>query len=355
MNKNQILILFFLVHLTSIFAIFPERIISSSAEGHWLPILVIFSVELIMLWFYLKALSLFPGKTVIEICTELLKKWGTGIILVPVILFLLIELVLLMYYQSVQIKAVLLQNTPKAATSALFIILCFYGAWKGITMLVRASLGLFFLCMPFVLFSMLIGIKNFRFHYIFPIKPDVSFFTHPDFYVCTVVIAGFLFLGMVPTKKRIRFGKLAAVIGIIFMFGLASVYIPLTVFGQETVVHLEYPLLLASDTIDLEWVVFDWLPSFYSVSSGALGIIKVSVLLWLTVTFLSQIYLPMVNSRWILAITCIVLYIILLNIPNVSTLNTYLYLNSYFCLYSIICFPLLVFLGAGWRRKKGST
>ncbi|MFE6073911.1 GerAB/ArcD/ProY family transporter [Paenibacillus sp. NPDC057886] len=356
MNKAQILTLFILLHLASIFAIFPERIISATSKGHWEAITVLFLAELLVLWLYLKALSQFPGKTVVDICNDSLGKWVTRLIVLPMIIFLYIELFLLMYFQAGEIKAVLLQRTPPAATGALFIVLCFYAVWKGLNVIIQASIGLCILLMPFIFFSMLISIQNFRISYIFPIwDSGMSFFSNSDFYVCTVISAGFLFLGMIPSKQRISFGKAAAAISVIFLFALGSVYVPLLVFGQETVTHLQYPMLMASDTIDLEWVVFDWLPSFYVVASSALGVLKVSVLLWILVSLLHQLFMPKINRLWVLSAVCFSLYMISLMIPNVNALNSYLYLNSFFCLYSVIGFPIIVFLAAQWQRKKVST
>ncbi|SEL96131.1 Spore germination protein [Paenibacillus sp. cl141a] len=355
MNKIPTLSLFVLLHLASIFAIFPERMIAATSKGHWMAITLLFAVELGVLWFYLKALSLAPGKTVIDICRETMGAWITRLIMLPFMTFLLIELLLLTYYQAVEIKAVLLQRTPVAAISALFVLLCLYGAWKGLVVMVRASMGWIFLFMPFILFSMFISIKNFRFHYIFPLwDADLSFLFRSDFYVGTVIFAGFLFLGMTATKTKIGFGKTAAAVGIIYMFAMASVYIPLLIFGQETVLHLQYPMLMASDTVDLEWVVFDWLPSFYVVSSSGLGVIKVSVLLWILVAILQQLFAPILDRRWILSVVSVLLYLACQWMPNSGTLNSYLYVNSYFCLYATIGFPIIAYFAARQHRKKVS-
>ncbi|TVY03059.1 GerAB/ArcD/ProY family transporter [Cohnella terricola] len=356
MNKIQTVTLLFLLQLASVFAVLPERMIAASSGGHWIAVTILFAVELLLLWLYLKALSLFPGKTVVEICIGAWGKWGTRLAVIPLLVFLMLDLILLAYYQSIEIKTVLLQQTPIAATSVLFVFLCLYGAWKGLAVIIRASIGWFFLFMPFVLFSVLISIKNFKFHYMFPLwSGSMSFLFHPDFYVGTVIFAGFLFLGMTSSETRIGFGKAAGAVGFSFVFALFSVYIPLLLFGQETAIHLQYPLLLASDTIDMEWVVFDWLPSFYVVSSSALGILKVSVLLWMFVSLLHRLFMPKANSRWILSFACVILYLSCQLIPNIGVLNSYLYLNSYFCLYATIVFPILVFLAAQRRRKKVSA
>lgn len=352
MNKVQILILFILLHLTSIFSIFPERIISSTSEGHWAAITILFVAEFIVLWLYMKSLKPFPGKTAIDICLASLGRWGTRLIVLPIIVFICIEILLLMYFQEVEIKAVLLQRTPAPATLLLFILLCFYAAWKGIAVMIRASTALSILLMPVIVFSILISFQNFQVNYIFPIwDRQWSFFSQPDFYVCTVIFIGFLFLGMLPSKLQISFGHVSIALSIVFLFALGSVYVPLMVFGQETAVNFQYPMLMSSDTVDLEWVIFDWLPSFYVVASSALALLKVSVLLWILVMLAHRLFVPKLGAIWILAVVCISLYLISLTIPDVNALNFYLYLNSSFCIYSVIVFPVIVFL-ASWRQRK---
>ncbi|MGO4731384.1 GerAB/ArcD/ProY family transporter [Paenibacillus sp. 2KB_22] len=352
MSRVKVLTLFTLLHLASIFAILPERIISSTSEGHWIAILILFLMELMILWIYLRSLKPFPGMSIIDICTSSIGVWGSRIVILPIIIFLSIELLLLMYFQEVEIKAVLLQRTPAAATLLLFITLCFYAAWKGLTVMIRGSIALSILLMPFIIFSMLISFKNFRLSYVFPLwVSDWSFWTQPDFYVCIVIFAGFLFLGMSPSKQQLKFSHTALTLGIVFVMAIGSVYVPLLVFGQETAVNFQYPMLMASDTIDLEWVVFDWLPSFYVVASSALAVLKVSVLLWMLVAILHQLYIPRLGKVWILSAICLGLYVISLLIPDIQALDFYLYLNSAFCVYSVIVFPMILFLFSRRLRK----
>ncbi|MCR8656586.1 spore germination protein [Paenibacillus endoradicis] len=353
MNKAHILMLFILLHLASIFAILPERILSSTSEGHWVAITILFVTELMVLWLYMKSLQPFPGKSAIDICLASLGNWGTRLVVLPIIVFMFIEVLLLMYFQEVEIKAVLLQKTPAPATLLLFISLCFYAAWKGLTVIIRASIALSILLMPFIVFSILISIQNFRISYIFPIwDSHWSFFAQPDFYLCTVIFSGFLFLGMLPSKQRISFGQISLAMGIIFVLAMGSVYVPLMVFGHETAVNLQYPMLMSSDTVDLEWVIFDWLPSFYVVASSALGLLKVSVLLWILVTLAHRLFLPGIGAVWILAVICAALYLISMIIPNVDALNHYFHLNTIVCVYSVIGFPIIVFLASLRQRKR---
>ncbi|ASS65891.1 MULTISPECIES: GerAB/ArcD/ProY family transporter [unclassified Paenibacillus] len=353
MNKFQSIILFFLLHMASIFAIFPERMMAAAPKAQWMPVAILFLAELLAVWLYLRAMSKFPGKSIPELCRDAVGKWGAGLMLFPLLVFLFLEIILLTYYLSIEIRTVLLPKTPISATSAVFVAICMYGAWKGLSVMIRASMGWLVLFVPFILFSMLISIGNFNFDYIFPIwDAKFSFIGNPDFYVGTIMFAGFLFLGMTPSHLRIGFGTASALIGFIFLFALTSVYIPLLIFGRETAVHFQYPMLMASDTVDLEWVVFDWLPSFYVVSSSGLGLIKVSVLLWMLLTILKQLYLPRIKSHWLLILFGIVLYLACQWIPNAKTLDKYLYINSYLCLYSTVGFPILVYLSTLRRRRE---
>ncbi len=352
MNKFQSIILFFLLHMASIFAIFPERMMAAATKAQWMPVAIIFLAELLVVWLYLKAMSKFPGKSILDLCCDTFGKWGAGFMLLPLLVFLFLQVILLTCYLTVEIRTVLLPKTPIYATSAIFVSICMYGVWKGLSVLIRASMGWFVLLMPFILFSMLISIGNFNFDYIFPVwDAKFSFIWKKDFYVGTIIFSGFLFLGMTPSRLRIGFGTASALIGLIFLFALTSVYIPLLIFGHETAVHFQYPMLMASDTVDLEWVVFDWLPSFYVVSSSGLGLIKVSVLLWMLLTLLRQLYLPKIKSLWLLIFIGIVLYFACQWIPNAKTLDKYLYISSYLCLYSTVGFPILIYLST-LRRKK---
>ncbi|REK76858.1 GerAB/ArcD/ProY family transporter [Paenibacillus paeoniae] len=357
MNKYLLLTIFLLLHLAAIFTFFPDRIIASTSKGHWEAITLIFMLEIVFIWFYMNGLSKFPGETIVDICLRTIGRWGACVLLLPLVVFLMGQMVLLIYYQTSQIRAVLLQSTPTAATTFLFLVLCFYGAWKGLAALIHASIGLFVLFIPFILFSMLIGIKNFNFNYIFPVWDGTfSFLHHADFYICFTILSSFLFLGMIPQKERpVRFGRLAVGLGVVYVFGMGSVYIPLLVFGQESAVLLQYPMLMASDTIDLEWVVFDWLPSFSVVSSSGLAVLMASVLLWMSSSLLHQLLVPKLNIKWMVSMLSLLVYILCLFIPNIEVMNRYLQLNAFVSLFCVIGLPMMIFILGRWRGKKVST
>ena len=354
MNRYLIFSLFLMIHVSSFFSVFPEKMIAATAAGQWEAILFGCLLELFALWLYLKALAAFPGKNLVEICSETAGKWGTRIIVLPFVLFLFFYLILLVYYEATEIKAVVLPKTPLSATLFVFILLTAYAAWKGIHAIVRAGAALFFLFMPFVLFSLFISLENYDIRHAFPIwDPTASFLAKPDFYVGLLANSGFLILGMLPLDKPLQLRSILPVMLPVAAFGMLTVYAPLFIFGHETAKNLQYPALMASDTVDLEWVVFDWLPTFYVVSASSISVLQASVLLWMLSKLLRLLFLS-VDEKWIVVGLSVVVTFLSLRISNVHRLNEYFALNSWFCLYSLVCIPIILAVLAkiGRRRAK---
>lgn len=354
MNRSLVCMLFLLIHFASTFSIFPEKIIGLTENGHWETILICSLLEIAVLWFYLKALAVFPGENIIDICKRTVGSWGTRIIMLPFVLFLFFYFILLGYYEALEIKAVMLPKTPISASLLVFILLALYAAWKGIDVIVRASMVLFVIFIPFVLFSLAISIKNFDFHNMFPIwNASPAFLMKPDFYVSLLGNSGFLVIGMLSLDKPMQFRQILPIMLVVTLFALFTVYVPLLVFGREVAVNLQYPTLMASDTIDIEWVVFDWLPTFYSVSSGALNVFQASAMLWTMAKIIRLSYFQ-IREGWIVLSLSAILYILCLNISNMRALNDFLALNSWLCMYSIIFIPFIVAILAakGQRRSK---
>ncbi|TDF98006.1 GerAB/ArcD/ProY family transporter [Paenibacillus piri] len=355
MSKRMIYILFLQIHLATALSFYAVKIMESTSKGHWEPILAGSLIELILIWLYLKGLSLSKGKDLVEIIRGMAGKWGSILILLPVILFLFSRLILLVRHQITDISIILLPQTSLWATTLIYMILPFYAALKGISAIARMSVATFILFIPFVLFSLLISFKNFDIHNVFPLwDPTLSFVSKPSFYVSMLTHAGFLFLGMASlNNKSITIREIWPVLALLTIFNIAIVYVPLLIFGQETVVLLEHPTLIASDTIDLEWVVFDWLPTFFIVSSSALSVIEASVICWMITLLIRKVIFP-VHDKWLLPIIGVAVYALSLMIPNLHTLNNLDSINALFSIYSIVMIPVATFVSSLWRRRQNA-
>jgi len=355
MTKPMVVMLFLQLHLTAMLSIFTVKILEITPMGHWEAILAGCLLETLLIWMYLKGLQRFPGKTIIELLSEGTGKWGARLLLLPFVVFLFFHLALMNRYQVFKINVILLQDSPLWAITLLYMALPLYAASKGIHVIVRMSVTMFIIYIPFVFFSLFISIRNFVLHNAFPIwDPGMSFLAKTDFYPSLIAFSSFLFLGMLPIKKPFKINGFLPSMLILAGFYLAAVYVPLLIFGQEVVVNFQYPNVMASDTVDLEWVVFDWLPTFSVVSSTGLGILQASVILWMVTTLIRKLFLPAVlriNEGWIAVLLSIAIFIVSMLVVNNKQLDAFMTLTSIPGLYSMLVIPLVCVL-SGLRRKE---
>lgn len=354
MNKLFVIVMFVQLHLASIFSIFTEKMIQTTLKGHWEAIAAGWILETALLWLYLRALSAFPGKNIIDIVSEAAGKWLTRLILLPFIAFLLFHAALLLRYQVMEINVVILPNSPIAATAFLFLIIPLYAVWKGIHAIMRTSVALFIIFTPFIFFSLFISYKNFSIHNIFPLwDPTLSFFKARSFYTSLISYSGFLFLGMFALDKPLRMKSMLPAMLLLAFLYMAVVYVPLLIFGQESAVLMKYPAILASDTIDLEWVVFDWLPTFFIVMTSAYNILYTSVTMWIITVLLRRLFVPL-SEKWIALALFAIVYVFDMRTMEMSTFNKLYSWNSLPCLYSAVMIPLVAALSSLWKRRAAS-
>jgi len=355
MSKLMVVMLFLQLHLTAMLSIFTVKIMEITPLGHWEAILAGCLLETLLIWMYLKGLSRFPQKTIIELLSEGAGKWGARLLLLPFAVFLFFHLALMNRYQVFKINVILLQDTPLWAITLIYMALPLYAASKGMLVIVRMGVAMFIIYIPFVFFSLFISLRNFVIHNAFPIwDPKLSFLAKMDFYPSLIAFSSFLFLGMLPVKKPFKSSGFLPSMLILAVFYLAAVYVPLLIFGQEVAINFQYPNVMASDTIDLEWVVFDWLPTFSVVSSTGLGILQASVVLWMATTLIRKLFLPAalrLNEGWIAAFLSVAIFIVSMQVANNKQLDFFMALTSIPGLYSMLVIPLACML-SGLRRKE---
>ncbi|GAA3407416.1 GerAB/ArcD/ProY family transporter [Paenibacillus hodogayensis] len=354
MSRRLVFVLFVQIHLAAMSSNFAVKILEATSRGHWEAIAVGCLLEAGLVAIYLRGLSAFPGKTIADILGETFGVWGTRLILAPLILFLFIHILLLFRYQITQINIVLLPQTPLWAPALLYLAISLYAAVKGIKVIARLSVALLFVFVPFVLFSLFISYANFDYRNMFPIwDPQLHFVKSPSFYVSLLSSSGFLFLGLLPPGKPLQWRVVWPAMLILAAFYLSFVYTPLLIFGQETALLLQFPTVMASDTVDLEWIVFDWLPAFFVVASSALGTLEVSLLLWMTIALTKKLFIP-AKEKWIALAVGIAAYVLFFQIPNLQVLNRYYSWSTYLLLYSILVIPLATY-ASGIRKRRASV
>ena len=201
MNKSvHVMILYILSHLGLIFFMYPGNIISSTEQGHWLPILLGIIIHFTFLFVYLKGLSFFPKKDIITIYTEI----GKGIallFLIPIfIYFMMILLITVRAYAEI-ITIVFLSNTPLWAIMLLLLSISTYIASNGVEVIFRTGLLLSILFLPIILFIFFTSFQNVDWRYAIPFDTDFRFITKRPYLESFFAFSGgFLFLGFIPVS-----------------------------------------------------------------------------------------------------------------------------------------------------------
>ncbi|MDQ0872868.1 spore germination protein (amino acid permease) [Paenibacillus sp. V4I3] len=353
-NKISVYLTFITVHFGLIFFIYPEKIFESTSKGHWEAILIGCLLEGTMMWIYLRGLSSFPNMTIVEICKQVLGPWLSRILLIPIMLYFLATLALVSRVYSEMMTIVFLPKTPIWALLC-FIFLSLFAAWYGIKTVLRTSVIISVLFIPWIFAALISSMSNFDIRNASPIwNTNFDFFKHPAYYSSFFAFSGFLFLGMIhPYFRNVARSRKVFILLMagLFPLYLASVYIPLLIFGQETVIQFQFPLHTGMDTIDMSWSIFERMTLFYTTSMIAFLIVYSSVLIWILAEMFRSIVVPLSN-RWLSVIITIIAYFLSFLIPDWYETEHLIWLDTGLRAYSIFVFPVVIgIIGALQRRR----
>ena len=210
-----------------------------------------------------------------------------------------------------------------------------------------------FICvLPLVVFSLISAVNNFDFNNLFPLyDSQLSFFKRPMFYSAFFAHSGFLFLGLVKLKQKLSVRQVMPLLFILFIFALSSVYVPMLIFGQESIIYFRYPNVLTSDTVDNEWVVFDWLPTFFVIAMIAISMVEAAVSFWMITTLIEKLFIKK-KRGWVIIFVGILSYCFSCYLSSIDMLEKLIVLNTSFCFYSISVIPLaLLIMSLKYRRN----
>lgn len=353
-NKISVYLTFITIHFGLIFFVYPEKIFESTSKGHWEAILIGCLFEVIVMWIYLRGLSSFPNMTIVQICKQALGPWLSRILLIPVMLYFLATLVLISRVYSEMMTIVFLPKTPIWALLC-FLFLGLFAAWYGIGTVLRTSVIISVLFIPWISAALSSSMLNFDIRNAFPIwNTTFDFLKHPAYYSSFFAFSGFLFLGMIhPFFRNVARSRkvfILLVAGLSPLY-LASVYIPLLIFGQETVIQFQFPLHTGMDTIDISWSIFERMTLFYTTSMIAFLIVYSAVLIWITAEMFRNIVVPLSNKLLSVIITLIAYFLSSL-VPGWSETEQLIWLDTGLRAYSIFVFPVVIgIIGALQRRR----
>ncbi|PJN88589.1 GerAB/ArcD/ProY family transporter [Bacillus sp. mrc49] len=347
-QRIQIAAVFIIIHLSFGYVVYPNLIYMLTKTAHWEVIICQALLQLMLIWVYIKGLNYFPTHNVIDIYLNM-GRWAAIVFLTPFVINLIALASLNIRIHTEVIISIFLPRTPYWAILMLLFFISIYTALKGLGTILRSAIFIFLFVIPLVVLNIFSSVINFNIHNVTPglnLPPkflvDIKFFYLLGF-------SSFLFLGFMTSKTKLIFRQLFGAWVIVTLLFLSVVYIPLFIFGQDTVVTLKNPFLEAMDSIDISWFSFNRQAIFFGVLLVGLVILTNSVLFWMIGTIMEKIF-KWHSSYWIIACSFIA-FIFALVVPNKYLLEKYFLWSSGAQAFFMIIIPITIFIYGSWSNR----
>lgn len=362
MDKTvQVVVMYALTHLGLIFFMYPSDVIEALESGHWIAVMTGYLIHLAVIAAYMYGLEAFKGQNLIQICLNSGKLIAAALLL-PTAAYLTIAAITTVRAYSEIITLVFLSNTPLWSIMLLLVAIAGYLASLGLEAIFRTGAMLAILFIPPLLFIVCTSFKNVDWHYLLPVadreSATLSFVAKRPFLESLFAFAGgFLFLGFVQPALAYK-GKrvLQASMLLVPMF-LLSVYVPLLTFGRQTASRFQFPYIMAVDTIEMRWIMFERINLFFLLSVVTFVTLFLSLLIWKISRIISLNKLDGKLSGFrvpAVALLSGAIFVICLQIPDWERVSELMWWNTYLRLYIIVVIPAAVLaLGIRRRRKVG--
>lgn len=351
-QRIQIGAVFIIIHLSICYLIYPDLVYSLSKIAHWQVVLCQAFFQLAILWIYIKGLNYFPDSDVIDIYIKM-GKWVAIIILIPFVTNLTALVALNIRLHTEVINSIFLPRTPYWSIMMLLFFISVYTAVKGLGTILRSSIFIFLIAIPLVIFNIFSSVVNFDLHNVtFGWNSPPKFLLDKQFYYL-LGFSLYLFLGFMTSKTKITFHHLFWAWVTVLLFSLSIVYIPLFIFGRETVVMLPHPFLEAMDSIDISWFSFNRQTVFFGVSLVGLVVLANAVILWIIGRIMHKLFKSRIvkSSYWIIAFS-VIAFVFALYIPNIALIEKWFLWSIIAQFYSILVIPFTIFI-YGFLSKRG--
>lgn len=351
-QRIQIGIVFIIMHLSFFYLVYPNLIYELTQTAHWEVVLCHCFLQLTLILIYIKGLNYFPKNDVIDIYLKM-GRWAAFIFLTPFVINLITLVALNIRLHTEVIISIFLPRTPYWSIMTMLFFISVYTAIKGLGTILRSSIFIFLFVIPLVVFNIFSSFINFDLHNVtlgWNLPP--KFLLNKNFFYL-LGFSSFIFLGFMNSKTKVTFRHLFVAWVIVTLFFLSVVYIPLFIFGQETVVTLTNPLLEAMDSVDISWFSFNRQTMFFGVSLVGLVILANSVMLWMIGLIMRKIlkYRRVKSSYWIIAFS-VISFVLALYVPNKTIMEKWFLWSIGAQSYSIIIIPFSIFI-YGFILKRG--
>ncbi len=348
-----VVILYVLTHVGLILFLYPANIITSTTQGHWIPIMIGISIHFILLYLLLKGISHFPNKDIISIYMEK-GKLLSFVFLTPIFVYFLMANIISVRAYSEIVSIVFLSKTPLWAIMAIVMMGSCYLSIKGIESIIRTGYLIFLLFFPILCFIIIASFQNVDWRYIYPLLPsDFSFLTKSTYLKSYFAIGGvFLFLGFIHPFVPYKGKKIMWAGTVLIPIFLLSVYIPILTFGQATTSNFIFPFVMTVDAINLTWIMFDRLTVFFLLSVVIFILLYLSLVIWMLERIIRKCLWPNAKSYWLVIGISIFIYTVCFWIDNWDGVELLFKWNTILRFFVIFGVPISIYF-IGVKEKKG--
>ena len=163
-----------------------------------------------------------------------------------------------------------------------------HGSEGGVKALMRSGLLLSFLFLLPVLLVLAANFQNIDMHYARPLLPsfpeDYSFLVRSSYYKnMFAYVGGFMFLGLVPSNVSYSSKAIYISLLVLLPMYLLSVYIPILTLGEETARQFQFPFIITTDAVEIDWQMFDRITMFLVLGLVAFTMLFIAMLMWMFV------------------------------------------------------------------------
>lgn len=357
MDKSlQVVIVHILIHIGLIFFIFPTNIIDSANAAHWIPILLGFLLHWTLVALYTKGLSRFENKNLLDIYIQFGKPVAV-IFLLPLFVYLFMVTTVTIRAYAETISLVFLSNTPLWAIMLLTLLISTYITSLGVQALFRTGVLMALIFFPLIAFVLCMSFQNIDWHYIFPLWDSrFSFLSDPNYLESSFAFfGGFMYLGFIQPKvpynrKKIVWWSLA-----LLPFFLLAVYIPVLTFGEDTASQYHFPFIVAVDTIDITWLMFDRITMFFLLCTVTFVMLFTALTAWINVEILRRCVPKSIRTSYLAIGMSLLTFIGGIHIPDWRDVDSLFMVNALMRLYVYLTIPSSVFILGRLSRRKAAA
>ncbi|WP_158630131.1 GerAB/ArcD/ProY family transporter [Cohnella sp. AR92] len=352
----QVIAMCLITNLGLIFFLYPADIIASLSTGHWSAVLLGFVIHIGMVSVYIKGLSKCAPKNVIDLFQSAGNVFAFLMLLPLAVYFVMMLIITVRAYAEI-VTMVFLAQTPLWTIMLLFLALSTLVSLWGIESLFRTSMLIALLFFPFLIIVVILSFQNVDWHYMLPFvdRKTATFsyvFHRPFLQSLFAFVGGFLFLGFIPPYVPYQSRKIIMASLLLLPFFLISVYVPLLTFGENTASKFPFPFIMAVDTVDISWLMFDRITIFFMISLLCFVVLFLSLVMWMTLQLLKR-SMHFFNAPIASVLLAATVFIVCLLVPSWSNVEQMIWWNTYLRLYAAFVIPLVTFaLGVSRRRKE---